>query len=117
MLTFLAICIRSLRNAGGVLAADILVAYGISFSGFRFIELLGDLMLLEVAILFIAAGLLDFSSSIGAVQFRKVILGSKEAYSRSAHSEAEKRAVVFFMTGLIIFMILIGIAIINRSLM
>jgi len=115
MLTFLAICIRSLRIAGGLVAADILVAYGLSFSGFSFIELLGDSMLVEVAILFIVGGLIDFSSSIGAVQLRKTILGSKQEYSRSAHKEAEKRALMFFMTGLIMFVILIVIAIISSS--
>jgi len=115
MLTFLAIFIKSVRNAGGIIAVDVLVTYVISFYGLSFIELVGDLMLVEVALLFIAAGLIDFSSSIGGVQLRKVIMGSKEGYSRSAHKEAEKRASLFFLTGLIIFLLLIVIAIISRS--
>jgi len=115
MLTFPAIFIKSVRNAGGIIAVDVLVTYLISFYGLSFIELVGDLMLIEVAFLFIAAGLIDFSSSIGGAQLRKVILGSKEGYSRSAHKEAEKRASIFFLTGLIIFMLLVVIAAIDRS--
>ena len=81
MLTFPTIIGRTLRIVGGLLLADGLAAFALTFLSYRFIEILGDFMLIEVAILFILAGLLDFSRSIGAVQFRKVILGSKQEYS------------------------------------
>ena len=68
-------------------------------------------MLIEVAVLFILAGLLDFSRSIGAVEFRKMILGSKQEYSSSAHKEAEKKAVVFFLGGIILLSMLVVLAI------
>ena len=110
MLTFLTILSRSVRIAGGLLVADGLAAYGLTFLNYRFIETIGDSMLIEVAILFIIAGLLDFSSSIGAVQFRKTILGSKQEYSSSAHKEAEKKASVFFLGGVTLLLVLVLLA-------
>ena len=110
MLTFLTILGRSLRIAGGLLFADGVAAYGLTFLSYRFIETIGDSMLIEVAILFLMAGLLDFSSSIGAVQFRKTILGSKQEYSSSAHKEAEKKAAVFFLGGVILLLMLVVLA-------
>jgi len=110
MLTFLTILGRSLRIASGLLVADSVAAYGLTFLGYSFIEIIGDLMLIEVAILFIIAGLLDFSSSVGAVQFRKTILGSKQEYSSSAHKEAERKASVFFLGGVILLFSLVVLA-------
>src|SRR5208282_3673860 len=110
MLTFLTILGRSLRIAGGLLVADGLAAYSLTFLSYRFIETIGDSMLIEVAILFLLAGLLDFYSSVGAVQFRKVVLGSKQEYSSSAHKEAEKKALVFFLGGVILLLMLIVLA-------
>lgn len=110
MLTFLTILGRSLRIAGGLLVADGLVAYVLTFLSYPFIETIGDIILIEVAILFIMAGVLDFSSSIGAVQFRKTILGSKQEYSSSAHKEAEKKASLFFLGGVILLLMLVALA-------
>ncbi len=110
MLTFLTILGRSLRIAGGLLVADGLAAYSLTFLSYRFIETIGDSMLIEVAILFLLAGLLDFYSSVGAVQFRKVVLGSKQEYSSSAHKEAEKKALVSFLSGVILLLMLIVLA-------
>ena len=107
MLTLLTVLGRSVRLALGLLIVDGLAAYGLTFLRLGFIEVMGDLMLIEVAALFMLAGLLDFSTSIGAVQFRKAILGSKEGYSSLKHKEAEKNAAVFFVGGLIIFLMLI----------
>ncbi|MGA3109350.1 MAG: hypothetical protein ABSD99_07815 [Candidatus Bathyarchaeia archaeon] len=110
MLTFPTILGRSLRIVGGLLLADGLAAYGLTFLSYRFIDTLGDSMLIEVAVLFILAGLLDFSSSIGAVEFRKTILGSKQEYSSSTHKEAERKATVFFLGGVILLLMLIVMA-------
>ena len=98
-----------------LLVADSLAAYALTFLSYRFIEVMGDLMLIEVAILFVLAGLLDFSTSIGAAQFRKTILGSKQGYSSSKHKEAEKTALVYFLGGLIIFLMLIVFALYEQS--
>jgi hypothetical protein len=110
MLTFPTIIGRTLRIVGGLLLADGLAAFALTFLSYRFIEILGDSVLIEVAILFILAGLLDFSRSIGAVQFRKMILGSKQEYSATAHKEAEKKALVFFLGGVILLSLLVVLA-------
>ncbi|HXZ91184.1 MAG TPA: hypothetical protein VEG61_08985 [Candidatus Dormibacteraeota bacterium] len=107
MLTLLSVLGRSVRLALALVVVDGLAAYGLTFLSYRFIEVVGDLMLVEVALLFLLAGLLDFFTSIGAAQFRKTFLGSKQGYSSSKHKEAEKKAVVFFLGGLIIFLMLI----------
>jgi hypothetical protein len=114
MLTLLAILGRSLKFAGGLLAADFIMAYTMTFLNYRFVETMGDFMLLEVAILFILAGLLDFSSSIGATQFRKTLLHSKQEYSSVRHKEVERKAAVFFLGGLIIFLVLVIFALYIR---
>jgi len=115
MLTLLTVLGRSARLALVLLFADGLAAYGLTFLGFHFIEVIGDLMLIEVAILFMLAGLLDFFTSIGAAQLRKILLGSKQGYSSSRHKEAEKKALVYFLGGLIIFLILIVFALYEQS--
>lgn len=115
MLTLLTVFGRSVRLALVLLVADGLAAYGLTFLSYRFIEVMGDLMLIEVAILFVFAGMLDFFTSIGAAQFRKTILGSKEGYSSSKHKEAEKTALVYFLGGLLIFLMLIVFALYERS--
>ena len=115
MLMLLSVLGRSVRLALGLLVADGLAAYGLTFLSYSFIEVMGDLMLGEVALLFLLAGLLDFFSSIGAAQFRKTFLGSKQGYSASKHKEAEKKALVFFFAGLIIFLMLIIFALYSQS--
>jgi hypothetical protein len=114
MLTFLVILGKSLRIAGVLLSADYVLAYVLTFLGYSFVETIGDFMLLEAAILFILAGLLDFSSSIGATQFRKTLLHSKQEYSSLRHKEVERRAAVFFLGGLVIFVVLVIFALYLR---
>ena len=115
MLTLPTVLGRSVRLALILLVADGLAAYGLTFLSFRFIEIMGDLMLIEVAILFVLAGLLDVGTSIGAAQFRKTILGSKEGYSSSKHKDAERTALLYFLGGMILFLILIVFAIYEQS--
>jgi len=115
MLTFPKIITRSMLIVLVVISADSLVASEMIPFGFSFVEIIGDVMLVEVAILFIVAGLIDFSSSIGAAQFRKSVLGSKQDYSQSVHKEAERKAVVLVLAGIFIFMVLLGIAVIIHN--
>ena len=115
MLTLLTVLGRSVRLALGLLVSDGLAAYGLTFLGYRLIEVMGDLMLVEVALLFLLAGLLDFSSSVGAAQFRKTIMGSKDGYSSSKHKETEKKAAVFFLAGLIMFLMLVAFAVYSQA--
>ena len=115
MLTFRRIIGRSLLIATGATLGDGSVAYGMTFFGFSFVEIIGDLMLVQVAIFFLVAGLIDFSSSIGGAQFRKTVMGSKQDYSQSAHKDAGRRAVVLVLAGVFMFVVLLVVAVITRS--
>ena len=115
MLTFPKVLTRSLMIAAGAILGDGLVSIGMTLVGFGFVETIGDLMLVEVAFLFLVAGLIDFSSSVGAAEFRKTLLHSRQEYSQSAHKEAERRALVFVSAGILIFATLIVVAVFTRS--
>jgi len=113
MLTFPKLLIRSLLIVAGAVLGDGLVSLGGALFGFNFAETIGDLMLVEVAGLFLIAGLIDFSSSLGATHVRKAVFGSKQEYSQSSHSVAQRRALVLVLAGTIMFVILIVIAILS----
>ena len=115
MLTFPKIVGRSLLIATGAIVADGLVSLGGVLFGFNFIEIIGDLMLVEVAVLFLIAGLIEFSSSVGAAHFRKVILGSKHEYDQAAHKQAGRRALVLVLAGAFMFLVLIVVAVLSGS--
>ena len=72
---------------------------------------MGDFMLVEAATLFIVAGLIDFSTSIGAVQFRKIILASKQEYSAIKHKGYERKALILLIAGLILLGILVTLSV------
>jgi hypothetical protein len=111
MLSLLRIVRRSFALSAAILAADGIAAYLLEFLNYAFIESIGDLILVEVALLFIVAGLMDFATSIGGAQFRRMILTSKEGYSASKHKETERKAAVLFLAGLILLLLLISTAI------
>ncbi len=111
MLSLLRIIRRSFALCAAILAADGVAAYLLEFLNYAFIESIGDLMLVEVALLFVVAGLMDFATSIGGAQFRRMILASKEGYSASKHKETERKAAVLFLSGLILLLLLIATAI------
>jgi len=111
MLTFPKILARALLIAVGAMLGDGALSLGLTLVGFNFIETIGDLILVEVAVLFLVAGLIDFSSSVGAVQFRKVLLRSKQQYSRQVHNEAQGKALVLLLAGIFLFVMLIAVAV------
>jgi hypothetical protein len=107
MLMLLRVLRSSLQLTLVLLAVDGGVAYVLTILHYTLVESLGDLMLAEVAVLFILAGVLDFASSIGVAQFRKTFLGSKQGYSSSKHKASHQSASVLLITGLILLAILI----------
>jgi hypothetical protein len=111
MLSFPQILRRSLQLVGVILVVDGVIAYFMTLFNYSLIESLGDMILVEVAFLFIFAGLIDFRYSIGMAQVKKIVIGSNEDYSASKHRDSERRALVFVFTGLILFMILIVAAV------
>jgi hypothetical protein len=111
MLNFLGILRRAILLAAAIIAVDGLVAYLLSFLNFAFVEMFGDLILVEVATMFILAGLIDFASSVGVAQFRKSFMSAPDGYSALKHKESARRASVLVLAGLILFVLLIAGAI------
>jgi hypothetical protein len=111
MLNFLGILRRAALLAGAIIAVDGLVAYLLSFLEYAFVEMFGDLVLVEVAVLFIVAGLIDFASSVGVAQFRKSFMSARDGYSALKHKESARRASVLVLAGLILFVLLVAGAI------
>ena len=109
MLTYAAVLKRALKIAAVLLLADSAIAL-VPFSiliDMSPIGVLGDLMLVEAAALFIMAGILDFASSVGMAQFRKTFLSSKEDYSPEKRKEKERTAMIFLFTGLLLLGLMI----------
>lgn len=94
---------RSLRVCVLLVAVDLVVALLSSIIGRSPASAFGNLLLLEVAALFIAAGLLDLSSSVGMSQFKRSVMSSKEEFSPSKRRESEQHTLVFFLAGSILF--------------
>ena len=101
---------RSLGLTLLALAVDSAIAYFLTFLHYSFVEIMGDVMLVEAAALFILAGIVDFSASVGAIAFRKAILGSKREYSATTHKDYERQASVLLIAGLILLGILVVVA-------
>ncbi len=72
--------------------------------------ILGDLLLLEVAALFLTAGLIDFSSSAALLHVRRALLSSTEQFSSSKRKDTERRAMVLVFAGLILLAAMIVLA-------
>ena len=78
------------------------------------IEILGDLLLFEIAVLFVLAGILDISYSLGTVQFRKALSSSKESFSIERRKIMEKQALAFVASGVTLMCILVAFAIVFK---
>jgi hypothetical protein len=105
---------RSLKYASVLVAADVGVAL---LPLFKWVEassagVLGDLLLVEVAIAFIVAGILDISSSAGMTGFKRLFSSDVE-YSSIKREEAERHAMVFVVTGLFLLAAMIVLAILD----
>jgi hypothetical protein len=104
LFAYATIAVRSLKIGAALFITDVVVAF-LPFSkmiDMSPIGVIGDLLLVEVAALFIIAGVLDFSSSIGMTQFRRVFLSSKEEYSPDKRRQTERTAMVYLFAGLIL---------------
>jgi len=73
-------------------------------------DVLGDLMLVEVGLLTIFGGFLEFSRSRTVYDFRRLTLGEQEEFSSAKFKEASRDAVPFFSAALLLFSFLIVLA-------
>lgn len=103
---------RSVTCASALVAVDVTVALLPFFSWIDVSSaaVLGDLLLFEVAMLFMVAGVIDISSSAGMTGFRKLFSSSVE-YSTVKRREAERHVVVFILTGVFLLAAMIVLAI------
>ena len=115
MLTYADVFRRSTKYAGLLLAGDVLVALAPFFTWIDSsrIGAIGDLLLIEVAVLFIVAGILDISSSAGMTGFRKLFSPNVE-YSTAKRKETERNAMVFLIAGLLLLAAMIALATYDR---
>jgi hypothetical protein len=74
---------------------------------------LGDLLLLEVGMIAVLGGLVEFSRSKGVYEFRRVALHSGERFSTEKHREASTNAVMLFCAALVLFVILVVLALLE----
>ena len=118
LLTYAAILKSSLKIVGALVLIDVVVALVplSSMIDISAIGVMGDLMLIEVAALFIIAGILDFASSIGMAQFRKTFLSSKEDYSPEKRKEKERNAMTFVFAGLLLLAFMIVLMVYDLSI-
>jgi hypothetical protein len=111
MLTYAQVIRRSMKYAGILLAGDVAVALLPFFTWIESsrIGMIGDLLLVEVAVLFIMAGILDISSSGGMTGFRKLFSSNIE-YSAVKRKESERHAMVFLIAGSLLLAAMIALA-------
>jgi hypothetical protein len=117
-MTYAAIVIRSLKIGAALFVIDSIAGF-LPFSkmiDMSPIGVIGDLLLVEVAALFILAGILDFASSVGMTQFRKVFLSSKEDYSPDKRRQTERTALVYLIAGLILLFAMILLMIYDNAI-
>jgi hypothetical protein len=99
--------------AGVLFLADLIAGAAFALLRLSVLGVVGDLMFLEVGVLAILGGLIEFSRSKGVYEFRRITLDSKEEFSATKHLEASKRAVVLFSAALTLFVFLIALALIE----
>ena len=111
MLTYPKIIRSSILLLIAIVSVDTLAASLATLFHFSFISVYGDIMLSEVAALFILAGLMDFSTSIGMEQFKKTFLRTTDERSPSEKKATQQKAIVVLVTGLLLLLILVGLAV------
>jgi hypothetical protein len=109
VLTYTQVLFRSIKISAALVLLDGLI--GIFLRGIIYpIETFGDILLVEAAVLFLLAGIVDFGTSVGFAQFRKSLLLSKQAYSPEKRKESERRAIQLACSGALLLAILILLA-------
>lgn len=117
MLTHTEVVKRSVKYAGLLLVLDVAASLT---PFFRWIDtsslgMLGNLLLVEVAVLFITAGILDISSSAGMTGLRKLFSTNVE-YSTVNRKDSERHALVFLFAALPLLAVMILLAAYDLSM-
>jgi uncharacterized membrane protein len=114
MLSYPRILRKALLLVVLITLADAAAAYGLTIIGYSFAGVFGDILLAEIAVLFILAFLMDFANSTRMRQFRRALQISDEKGSMSANKETQQRAILTLTIGLVLFMVLVALGIYMR---
>ena len=112
MLTYTQVLRRSIKISITLLFINALSAFLIR-SVIDPLETFGDMLMVETALLFLFAGIVDFGTSVAIVQFRKTVFNSKETFSAQKRKESEKRAIALVSSGISLLAILITLALLR----
>jgi hypothetical protein len=110
VLTYSQVAVKSLKVTGVLLIFDFLGVFLLHDYVYPY-EVLGDLLLIETAALFLAAGIIDFGSSLGFLQFRRTMSPSTKRFPVSKRKDSERHALVLVFSGSILFGVLVLLAI------
>jgi len=117
MLSYVQVFRRSLLISAAIFVMDFVLALALTWLGFALTDILGNLLLLETATFFVIGGILDFGTSAGIIQLRKLILSSKEGFSMAKRRESERNALVFVIAGVMLLSIMIVLALFDLSVL
>ncbi len=87
------------------------LAFAASVVGFSLRSAFGDLLMLEAAICFVTGGILDFVSSAGAVQLRRLMFREKELPLPAKPGQNERRALVLVIAGIILLLAMVSLVV------
>lgn len=99
--------------AGTIFLADLLIGTILIPARLPSLGIVGDLLLVEVGLLAILGGLVEFSRSKGVYEIRRITLLSKEEFSTAKHGEASRRALMLFSAALTLFGLLLILVLIE----
>jgi len=89
--------------------ANVVLALVLTSLGLALREVIADFSLLEAAVLFVLAGIVDLSSSVSAAQFRRLIFSSKEQYSVDRRRNGTE-GLALLIPGLMLFALVLLLA-------
>lgn len=115
MSTYTHIALNSFKISIGLVLCDSLACLTLS-NYLNTFELLGDLLLVEAAALFLTAGLIDFGSSLGIVQLRKNLNQGNDGFDMAKRKATERRAVVLVLSGAFLLLALVLLSIFKSRL-
>jgi hypothetical protein len=101
--------------AGTIFLADLLIGAVLIPARLSALGIVGDFLLVEVGLLTILGGLVEFSRSKGVYEIRRITLLSKEEFSTTKHDEASRRALVLFSAALTLFVLLLILTLIESQ--
>jgi hypothetical protein len=111
------ILLKSLKYFLIIVTFDAILGFGLYlYTGFDIAAgVLSDILILEVAFLFILSGLLDFSQAQTTVSFRRLLGDPDSEYSADKHREAQVRGAMLVLTGVWVILLAVALSLLLLS--